>query len=71
MAKYQSYLQMSDFLCMYCGLVFKNRLEGQMHEDGHRGQIALNNEKELVMTDKHISCFNMIKKHVGNIPVNL
>ena len=57
---------MSDFLCMYCGLVFKNRLEGQIHEDGHRGQITPNKEKEPVMTDKRIS--NMIKTHVGNKP---
>lgn len=59
---------MSDFLCMYCGLILKNRLEGQMHEDGHRGQIKLNKEKEPVMTDKRISCFNMIKTLVGNKP---
>ena len=59
---------MSDFLCMYCGLILKNRLEGQMHEDGHRSQITLNKEKEPVMTDKRISCFNMIKTHVGNKP---
>ena len=39
-----------------------------MHEDGHRGQITLNKEKEPVMTDKRNSCFNMIKTHVGNKP---
>lgn len=37
---------MSDFLCKYCGLIFKNHLEGQMHEDGHNRPMLSNNDDD-------------------------
>ena len=57
---------MSDFLCMYCGLILKNRLEGQMHEDGHRSQIKkkrakikplLVQQSEVFTNDKYFEVY--------------
>ena len=57
---------MSDFLCMYCGLILKNRLEGQMHEDGHRSQIKkkrakikplLVQQSEVLTNDKYFEVY--------------